>query len=157
MNTSQVTAGELCNRQVVVCEPELTLVEAAKRMRAHHVGCLVVVESVDGNEPVGVVTDRDLVVDGIAAAPEDFASFTVANVMTSELVTASERDDVAGVLAQMTARGIRRMPIVDDAGRLQGILTYDDILEWFAEQLGALSRVVKTELRVEEQRLGPTS
>jgi CBS domain-containing protein len=144
--------GELCNREVVICQPELSLFEAAQLMRKRHVGCLVVVEQADGNEPCGLVTDRDLVVDGIATAPNDLASLTVAQVMTSELVTARESEDVATVLARMKSFGVRRVPVVDEAGQLQGIVAYDDLVEWIAEQLSGLPRIVRSELRVEKRR-----
>lgn len=147
--------GELCNREVVICPPELPLIEAAQLMRKRHVGCLVVVEEADGNEPVGMVTDRDLVVDGIAAAPDEFSSMTVARVMTCELVTARECEDVATVLERMKSFGVRRMPVIDDAGQLQGIIAYDDLVEWITEQLSGLTRVVRSELRVEQRRFDP--
>ena len=141
-------------RQVVICSPATGLVEAARLLRDYHVGSLVVVERTGGGArvPVGVVTDRDIVVDGVAEHPDSFTSLTVAQVMTSELVTAREDEDVATVLSRMTSFGIRRVPVVDTQGMLQGILTYDDLVEWMAEQLGGLTRVVRSELKVEQRR-----
>ncbi len=146
--------GELCTREVVICEPEMSLVDAARLMRERHVGCLVVVERGDGNEPVGLVTDRDLVVDGIAAAPHQLEELTVAQVMTAELVFAEEREDLATVLSRMNAFGVRRMPVVDEGRRLRGILAYDDLVEWMAEQLAGLAKVVASERKVEHRRFG---
>jgi CBS domain-containing protein len=148
-----MNAGELCNRDVVICWPEVSLIEAAQLMREHHVGSLVVVESATGgNEPVGVVTDRDLVVDGIAVDPGRLDTLTVDRVMTCELVTARDHEDVATVMSRMRAFGIRRLPVVDDENRLVGIIAYDDLVDWFAEQLAGLAHVVRSELRVEQRR-----
>src|SRR5690606_20693111 len=103
-----MNAGELCNREVVICNPDTSLVRAARLMREHHVGCLVVVEPGDGNEPVGMITDRDLVVEGVAVDAAALASMSVEEIMTCELVTVAESEDVATVLARMTAFGVRR-------------------------------------------------
>lgn len=145
--------GELCNRDVVVCRPDLSVVEAAQRMREHHVGSLVVIDRLDGaDEPVGVITDRDIVVDGVAVSLQELPSLRVAQLMTCELVSAREREDVATVLARMVSFGVRRVPVVDEEGHLQGILSYDDLVEWMAEQLRDLVGVVRSERRVEERR-----
>ena len=148
-----MNAGELCNREVVICTPDATVVAAAQLMRERHVGCLIVVERLDGgNEPVGVVTDRDLVVDAVATTPDELGVRRVSNIMTCELVTAREGEDVATVLSRMKSFGVRRIPVVDDTGQLQGMLAYDDLVEWMAEQLADLTRVVRSELHVEERR-----
>jgi len=147
-----MNAGELCVRDVVVCRTDLSVIEAARLMRDHHVGSLVVYEDEDGPvRPVGVVTDRDLAIE-VLASGGDPGDLRVVDVMTAELVTATEDEDVDAVLRRMRAFGVRRVPIVDDDGVLQGILTYDDLLGWMTEQLGDLLRVVKTEVGVEEKR-----
>jgi CBS domain-containing protein len=146
-------AGELCNRQVVIASPELSVVDAARRMREHHVGDLIIVEPANGgNEPVGIVTDRDLVLEVLADNAAQATSMRVAAVMTCELVTAREEDDVADILRTMRRSGVRRMPVVNTEGSLEGILTYDDLLEWFVEELEGLVAVVEGERRVEEKR-----
>lgn len=148
-----MNVGELCNREVVICTPDMPLLEAARRMRAHHVGDLIVVEGSDGhNEPVGVITDRDLVVDAFAVSPGSLEVLDVKDVMTAELVTSREDEDVASVLRRMRSFGIRRMPVVDEHGGLQGILTYDDILEWMVEELEDLVGVARSEQEIERKR-----
>jgi CBS domain-containing protein len=144
--------GELCIREVVICHPHTNLVVAAKRMREHHVGSLVVVEADDHNEPVGMITDRDIVVDCVAVDPASITSRRVSDVMTCELVTAQDNEEVAAVLNRMKAFGVRRMPVLDSNNHLLGIIAYDDLIEWFAEQLADLTRIVRGEKRVEERR-----
>lgn len=147
-----MNAGELCNRVVVIGEPEMTAFEAARRMREHHVGDLIVVEDFNGDrEPVGVVTDRDLAIE-VLAEGKDPRSVRVGEVMTCELVTARDDDDPHDVLTQMRTNGVRRVPIVDERRALVGILTYDDLLEWYVEELGGLVSVVGQQVRVESER-----
>lgn len=148
-----MNAGELCTRQVVIADPDLPVLEAARRMCDHHVGDLIVVEKLNGdNEPVGIVTDRDLVLEVLAADAERAATTRVGEIMTCELVTAREDEDAASVLRKMRAHGVRRMPIVNVLGTLEGILTYDDLLEWLVEELAGLVAVVDSEEKVERTR-----
>jgi CBS domain-containing protein len=140
------TVGEICNREVVVAMPETPIAEAAKLMRQHHVGTLVVVEEVDGSRriPVGIVTDRDIVVE-IVAPGLDPAVITVGDIATPELVTARENEGLLETIEIMRHRGVRRLPIVGVEGELVGIVSVDDILETLAEQLGDLARIVERE------------
>lgn len=134
-----MTAGELCNRSVVFCERTETLVEAARRMRDHNVGCLVVVEPGDARRaPVGVVTDRDLVVAALAGGVPDPRRIAVDAVMSSPAHVAREAEDLTEVLRRMRAAGVRRVPVVDEAGGLQGILAVDDVVELLTTELGEL-------------------
>ena len=82
-----MAVGEICNREVVLTEKTLSVVDAAQLMRKHHVGDLVVVEERDGRKhPAGIVTDRDIVVEVVAAGvnPE---SLKVGDIMGPEVGT----------------------------------------------------------------------
>ncbi len=148
-----MNTGEICNRRVIVCEPETSLIEAAKLMREHHVGSLVVVDrSGRDTEPVAVVTDRDIVVEGVARRPGSLASLRVMDVMTPELVTTRDDEDMLTALERMKAFGVRRMPIVDDRRALIGILTYDDVLEEMVDELHTLTKVVDRAVDEEGRR-----
>lgn len=137
--------SEICNREVVIVEPGDTTLEAAKLMRQHHVGDVVVVEDRGGLRiPSGIVTDRDLVVE-ILATKLDSATITVGDIMASELVTVKEDTGVFEAIQYMRAKGVRRLPVVNDRGGLVGILALDDLLELLAEELLALSRLVRYE------------
>jgi len=130
-------AGELCIRTVVTAFPEESVVDAARRMADYQVGDLIVVDapSDTGAHPIGIVTDRDLVVRVLTRTNCVPSQTKVADVMRKEVVTASEDDDVEHVLASLRSHNIRRMPVVDQRGVLQGIITVDDIVGWMAEQL----------------------
>lgn len=133
--------AEFCNRDVVVIRRERSALEAAQLMRTHHVGDVVVVEERSGRSvPVGIVTDRDVVVEVIAKGIEPQA-VTVGDVMSTELTTSAETDEVADVLELMRVKSIRRLPIVDTHGSLVGIVTVDDLIDLIAglmSDVGAL-------------------
>jgi len=145
--------GELCNRIVVFAGPEETVREAARRMRDNHVGDLVVVEKWEvGRVPVGIVTDRDLVV-GPLAGGENLDKLRVGEVMSRDIFTAREKDDLEHALQTMRVNGIRRLPVVDGEGVLQGILTLDDVLEHIDEELTDLVQLVAREQAREARQL----
>lgn len=122
-------------------------------MRAHHVGSLVVVDrSGPDVQPVAVVTDRDIVLEGIARRPESLSLLRVKDVMTPELVVSRDSEDMVTALERMKSFGVRRMPIVDEAGALIGILTYDDLLEEIVDELRGLSQVVGRSTDEESRR-----
>jgi len=115
-------------------------------MRQGHIGSLVIVEqmNVGKRNPVGIVTDRDIVVEVIATGL-DPAVITVGDVMERELVVGRESDSVLQTLEIMRFKGVRRLPTVDGEGQLVGIVTVDDILEVLSEELSELSRIVARE------------
>ena len=118
-------------------------------MRQHHVGDVVVVEQRGGiNVPVGLVTDRDLVVE-IMAPAIDQAVITVGDIMTSDLVTVKESAGVSETIEYMRVKGVRRVPVVSENGGLLGILALDDLLELLSEELLSLSRLVRHEQKRE--------
>lgn len=138
-----MTIGDICNREVVTARLDMDAQEAAQLMREHHVGDLVVVEDRAGHSvPVGIVTDRDLVLEVLAqqVPPE---SITVRDIMSANLCTAPDSDDLANVLRLMAAEGVRRLVVVNPGGGLEGILTLDDVVDEIAEQLSLLARLIE--------------
>lgn len=145
-----MTIGGICTRKVVIGARDTSLYEAAKLMREHHAGDLVVTDARgDKRTPVGIVTDRDIVIAVLAEGlnPE---GLTVGEIMTAGLVTVNENDGVFEALRLMRCEGVRRAPIVDDAGALIGIVALDDLLELIAEELGDLASLIREERRKEE-------
>lgn len=147
-----MSIGELCNREVIVIEPQAMIADAVKLMRRYHVGDLVVVEQRGQQRvPVGMLTDRDIVIE-VLAKDVSPGAITVGDAMSGPLVTAREDEDLVDVIARMRAHGVRRMPVVNAAGGLEGILAVDDILELLAEQMSGLAGLVKTEQQHERVR-----
>jgi CBS domain-containing protein len=97
------------------------------------------------------VTDRDIVIKIIAAEIE-FNKLTVGDVMSYELVTAAEEDEIIETMKRMRGNGIRRLPVVNSMGGLEGITTVDDILCLIAEQLEDLAKLVTNQLIKEKQK-----
>ncbi|MDH4284236.1 MAG: CBS domain-containing protein [Gallionellaceae bacterium] len=140
--------SEICNREVVIVQRSDTTLEAARLMRQHHVGDVLVVEQNGANKPAGIVTDRDLVVEIMAAGlnPE---TITVGDIMAPELATVKESAGILETLQYMRSKGVRRLPVVDESGGLTGIVTLDDLLELLSEELQALAKLVKHEQKNE--------
>jgi CBS domain-containing protein len=141
-----MTIGEICTRVTVFTRRDTTVADAAKLMRQHHVGSLVVVEDVNGGRrvPVGIVTDRDAVVE-VMATGLDPNTITVGDIMVRDLVTARESEGVLETMQIMRYKGVRRLPIVGKSGELIGIVSIDDLLEVLAEELSELAKVVARE------------
>jgi CBS domain-containing protein len=141
-------AGELCVRNVVTALADESLVDAARRMSDMGVGDLVVVEeSASFVRPVGIVTDRDLVTRALASGDTVPARLSVRDVMQPAPVLAAEDDDVDQVLTKLEQNAIRRIPIVDRAGSLQGILALDDIITWISEMVSSITNIVDRQTR----------
>jgi len=137
--------GEFCNREVVYATRETSILEAAQLMRRYHVGDLVVVDEADGNrEPVGIVTDRDIVIE-IISQSLDFNEFSVGDIMSPQLVSVQEEDGIFETIRLMRVKGIRRIPIVNPKGGLEGIVSADDILDLLAEEMTELAKVAPRE------------
>lgn len=137
--------GEFCNREVIVADRNTSVLEAAQLMREYHVGCLVVVESLDGpRRPIGLVTDRDIVVEVVAenVAPE---TVKLGEIMTGKLSTIRVTDGVYDTLRYMREHGFRRMPVVNELGELAGIVSMDDYLGLLAEEMTELTRLIARE------------
>jgi len=128
---------ELLTRHVAFIHRNEPLLVAVRRMREEHVGALVVVEEREGAHiAIGILTDRDIVVGVFAKDVEHVAKLDVGDVMFSDLVTATEDEDIGVVLRRMRSFGVRRVPVVDGAsGELRGIVTVDDALAGLSEEL----------------------
>ncbi|MBL8498772.1 CBS domain-containing protein [Nitrosomonas sp. JL21] len=144
-----MTVGEICNREVIVIQRDETTLEAAKLMRQYHVGAVIVVEAQNGRQiPIGIVTDRDLVVEVLA--PElDNTVITVGDIMAPEIFTIKENMTTYEAIEYMRRKTIRRLPVVDDSGELVGMLTLDDVLELLSSELQDLAKLVRYEQRKE--------
>lgn len=144
--------GEICNRDVVVVQRNESVLEAAKLMRNHHVGDVVVVEERGGlRVPVGLVTDRDIVVE-IVATELDPGVITVEDIMEPELACVKDTEGIFETVQYMRGRNIRRVPVVDEGGGLIGILSLDDLLELLSEELLAIAKLVRYQRQKETKR-----
>ena len=154
--------GDFCQRNVVCAPRETTAAQAAALMREHHVGDVVIVDRADADRmPIGMVTDRDIVVE-IVALGVDPNAVTLGDMMSwGELVTAQETDSYADTLRLMHDKSVRRIPVINAAGVLVGIVSIDDILPQFAVELSEVADLATRGRQREQQTrskpLGGTS
>ena len=145
-------AGELCNRNVITAEPDMSIQQAAELMRDHHVGGLVVVRETEGRvEPAGIVTDRDIVVELIAKGIS-IDEVTVGDIMSFALLKVGEDDSIFECAQRMRSRGVRRVPVITYNGALAGILALDDILSLLGEELSLLCKLTEREAEQEAKK-----
>ena len=145
--------SEFCVMNVACCTRQTTVLEAARMMRRHHTGDLIVVDDPEGERvPAGIITDRDIVVD-VLGMDLDPATTAVGDVMVkySHLVVAREDEDMTVAVERMRAHGVRRLPVVNHADELVGVVTLDDLLRMHALQAQALADIVAKE-QTQEQR-----
>lgn len=146
--------GEICNREVVVVDREAAILEAAQLMRRHHVGDVVVTEERGSSRvPVGILTDRDIVVE-LLAEQVPLEAVAVGDAMSSELLTVGEEEEVMDAIQRMRGHGVRRAPVVGHDGALAGILAVDDLIDLIAEQLSDLVKLIGNEQQRERQKRG---
>jgi signal-transduction protein with cAMP-binding, CBS, and nucleotidyltransferase domain len=149
-----VRVAEICTRAVVTCRRDTSALDLAKLMRERHVGAVVVVDEHEGRAtPVGVVTDRDLVVE-VMACGVDPGALRVGDLIVAEPETALDSELVFDAVWHMRRKGIRRLPVVDARGHLLGILSADDVTRFLAGQLTgvadlALGQAVREEIKQE--------
>ena len=145
-----MTVLELCSSPAVTAKRDDTVLDAARKLRDRHVGDLVIIDT--DNRPVGILTDRDIVVSAVAQSSERLDSLLVGDVMSTNVITVGRLETAENALKKMAAHGIRRLPIVDSAGRVEGIVTLDDLLQRESFQLWNCATVVAREQRKERQR-----
>lgn len=137
-----MSVGKICVRSTDLVKPNESVEVAAHRMLDRNVGSLVVVN--DRDEPIGIITDRDLTVRVLALA-KDAATTTVGEVMTREVRVVSEDTTIEEALRVMRWGPYRRLPVVDKNKRLVGLVSLDDILNLLSEEFGTIRRLLDKE------------
>lgn len=141
-----MTVGDICTRHVITAQPGDSVLDVARLMRDKHVGDVVVVgDGLAITRPIGMLTDRDIVVGIVATTPDKLEALRVGDVMTSEVITVGETDPIETAVVAMRSGGVRRLPVVNTHGLLRGILTFDDIIEVMSEELNDLAMVAARE------------
>lgn len=136
-----MTIENMARGDVVAVSPDTGVHRIAGLMDEHAVGSVVVVED---DRPVGLVTDRDLTLE-VLSRGGDAETLTASGVMSADPFTISEDAGIYEVLASASEVGVRRVPIVDDDGKLAGIVTLDDFLVLLAGELDNVSDIVQSE------------
>lgn len=134
--------GEICQRSVDTVDMGISVRQAAQRMRQRSVGSLVAIEP--NQKPGGIITDRDLVVRVIAEGKNP-DSMSIDEVLTPSPVTVRESASVESALTIMAEESCRRLPVVNEAGELVGLISLDDILLRFRDQFNGVARLLEKE------------
>lgn len=143
--------GEVCRRGAISIANCEGITEAARVMREHHVGFLVVHQLGDDlRRPIGVLTDRDVVVE-VLAKNVDPQALTVDDLMKRRPVVATESEELGDVLQAMRLAGVRRVPVVDARGALTGVIAIDDAFDIITTFMCDLTGSIKHEQRLERR------
>jgi len=140
----------LATREVATIDAAASIALAARTMRNQHAGALVVTsEGQDPPRPIGIITDRDIVV-SVVAVGLDPSAITAGDIMAEQLYVAGQGDDAFSTIRQMRLLGVRRAPIVDDTGKLMGIFTVDDFIAYLGREINEVSSLIAAE-QLDEQ------
>ena len=135
-----MTVEQMIREDVVTATRDTTASVLADLMREHAVGSVVIVE---GERPLGIVTDRDLAIEivGVSADPSEVVAEAI---MTTNPTTADVDDGLFELTELMCEAGVRRIPVVKE-GALAGIVTLDDMTRLLVAELGNLAGVIEAE------------
>ncbi|MBL8286442.1 MAG: CBS domain-containing protein [Rubrivivax sp.] len=137
-----MTVASLCSREIASLDRSETLPLAARLMREQHVGTVVVTEERgDGVHVVGIVTDRDLAIEGLARGAAACTMQVGMLLSGGPLVSVAEQADIGEAIALMQGSGVRRLLVRDAEGHLVGVISFDDLLRVCGAQLAALAQV----------------
>lgn len=146
-----MSVGKICTHQVVTVDSAIDAANAASVMRERHVGYLVVTDKDSGGGvPVGVLTDRDIVV-RVVAMEIDPHVVSVGDVMTRRPLVAGEDDEIADTLRHMRQRGVRRVPVLGARGNLAGVLSLDDVVDHLRGELADITGSIDREQDAEQR------
>lgn len=141
---------DICTAGVVCCGVQTSAVQAAHLMRHKHVGDVVVVDDPQADGiPLGVITDRDLVVE-VLGNGLDPAKTTVGSLMRKPVIIAHETEDTGTVMARMREHGVRRVPVVANEGEVVGVITLNDLLRAFIGEANGLLDIMATGQKIEQ-------
>ncbi|MBI2528797.1 MAG: CBS domain-containing protein [Candidatus Rokubacteria bacterium] len=135
--------GKVCTKPVVTAPPTMSVAEAARIMRAKNVGTVVVVNA---GQPIGLLTDRDILVDVLAQGKHADA-VPVSEVMRKEPVVIGAEEGIFDAAKLFAKTGVRRLPVVAKDGKLLGIITMDDVLMLLGNEMGHIASALSAELR----------
>lgn len=142
--------GDVCTRKLVAVSPDEAIIEAAQRMREQHVGDVIVVMD-EAERCVGILTDRDITIE-VVANRIDPDELTVRDVMSDEVLSIDEDEDILEALEMMSRAGVRRLPVTNEDRDLCGIISVDDIIGTLAESLLEVSTLAHRQRHREQHR-----
>jgi len=137
-----MSTGRICVRDVDLAEADESVWRASERMHQHGVGTLVILN--DDREPIGIITDRDLV-ERVLAKGLNPSETLVGQAMTADPKTITDESSIEWALSLMRDGGFRRLPVVGSDGKLIGLLSLDDVLMLLAEEFTTIGQLLERE------------
>jgi CBS domain-containing protein len=137
-----MSVGRIATRVVATASGSERILDVARRMVEYNVGCVVVVDG--GNEPVGIVTDRDIVIRGVAEEL-DPSETPVSVIMTSEVRSVNEATPIEQALALMGSAGTRRLVVTGNESKVVGVVSVDDVIELLVGEAESLGKLLRNE------------
>jgi CBS domain-containing protein len=146
--------ADLCQRDIISVNAEASIHKAAELMRVHHIGALALTDPEDPTRVVGVVTDRDLVIN-LLAQDRLLQEQTIGAFSTPHLIRVPGTASVHEAVQTMTHHGVRRLFVTEADGRLMGLVSLDDLLVHLADELGGLAQALRIGIDLESSRTSP--
>ena len=138
---------DICSHRVAIIGKYDSIYSAARLMRDRKVNHVVVVESLGGdNTPVGILTDREIVVN-LIAEEVDLRTIAIGDIINKKQLTANGEDDVLATIKRMRHKGIRLIPVISKEKGLIGVLSIEDVLSTLTEQLNDIDQIISREQR----------
>lgn len=132
-----MSVKDIARPNVVTAAPDTPVRDIAGVLGTENVGCVVIVEEA---RPVGLLTDRTIAL--AVGREEDAGSLVARDLMGDDLVTVNSGTDVLELVETMEAEGVRRVPVVDDAGNLDGVVSLDDVLVHLGREFAAVAELI---------------
>lgn len=137
-----MSVGRIASRVVATASASESILDIARRMAENNVGCVVIVDG--ANEPVGIVTDRDLVTRAVAKEM-DPSETPISVVMTREVRSVDESTPIEQALATMGSAGTRRLVVTGSESKVVGVVSVDDVMELLIEEAESLGKLLRKE------------
>lgn len=134
-----MSIGEICIRGAVIAKATDSVSKGAQLMKVYSVGNVIIT---DDTHPIGILTDRDITI-RVVSDGKDPNKTLIKEVMSAQLITIRESAGVGDAIRKMRAAGVRRLPVIDEQGRLAGIVTLDDLIDLLAEEMSSLAALIR--------------
>jgi CBS domain-containing protein len=141
-----MSIGKICETKVITATKDMMITEAAQVMKEHNIGSIVVVEQQQSSFiPIGMLTDRDIVTK-VVTEDLDLDSVTVGDVMNGELLLLKKHQSIQEAIDMMSAKGVRRVPVIDDNNVLIGVFSVDDLFILLADEIQSVARLIRKQI-----------
>ena len=145
-----MSLGKIYSNAVISISENGTIHECAKLMKEKHVGTVLVLSEQGDKKPLGIITDRDIVVK-IVSKKNDLSNIKVTEVMSTDLLLLPKQQGIKEAIEAMKSKGVRRVPILDDDKKVCGIVSVDDLIMLLVNELSSLSGLIKDQLSPDNQ------